>query len=109
MIMIKFLFWVPTWLPLNRFLGTFTEYIATSDSNNSNQWLQQLFERSHIWLMTQNLIIKDLSLSVSSALDYRNVRCVSQPSYYHTRKGIQTQKRKTAIPTLCNAHDQVHV
>ena len=75
-------------------MGTFTEYIATTDSNNSNHWLQWLFERSHIWLMMQNLIIKDLSLSVASVLDYRNVRCVSQSSCYLTRGGILTKKIK---------------
>ena len=53
---------------------------------NSNQWLQRLFERCHIWLMTQNLIIKDLSLSVAPALDYRNVKCCCW--YRKSRRGM---------------------
>ena len=43
----------------------------------------------------QNLIIKDLNLSVASASDYKNVRCVSQSSYHHNIKGIWTKKSKT--------------
>ena len=47
------------------------------------------------------------SFSLASALDYRNVRCVSQSNYYHTMKGIWTKYEKP-IPILCNAQDQVN-
>ena len=37
-----------------KILGPFTLNVVTTDLNKSNQWLQWLFNHSHIWLMMHN-------------------------------------------------------
>ena len=91
---IKFVLCVNFELPLNKFwvhlLNTLQPLIRIIQIIGYNDCLSVPI--SGWWCKI--LLSKDLSLSVASVLDYRNVRCVSQSSCYLTRGGILTKKIK---------------